>query len=166
MSEPVITKRCSHCKEIKPLSEFSKHTCNKDGLRYACKICEQAWTRRYKTTQNYRISLQKSYAKPDYKEKRKIYQKSENGLVAHRKGSMVYNSRNPAKRKAHDKVNGEIRSGRLEKPTTFKCVYCDSQAEQYHHHNGYDENHWFDIIPVCKICHIKIHKTNRQKSQV
>lgn len=33
------TKRCSTCKEIKPLSEFHKNKSTKDGLQKSCKNC-------------------------------------------------------------------------------------------------------------------------------
>ncbi len=42
-------KQCTKCKRWKDESEFSKSRKNKDGLRYWCKDCEQAYTRkRYK----------------------------------------------------------------------------------------------------------------------
>ncbi|GAG26296.1 unnamed protein product, partial [marine sediment metagenome] len=30
------------------------------------------------------------------------------------------------------------------------------QAEQYHHPNGYEPEHWFNIIPICIKCHNKL----------
>lgn len=32
-------KTCSSCGETKPLSEFSKHRCKRDGLDYSCRNC-------------------------------------------------------------------------------------------------------------------------------
>lgn len=34
-----MTKRCSTCKEIKPLAEFGKHSAYRDGLKYSCRVC-------------------------------------------------------------------------------------------------------------------------------
>ena len=41
MSEPIYTKQCTKCKEIKPLSEFYKDKNRKDGLYPQCKQCEK-----------------------------------------------------------------------------------------------------------------------------
>ncbi len=42
-------KRCSKCKKWKDEIQFSKHSKNKDGLRYWCKDCVRAYIReRYK----------------------------------------------------------------------------------------------------------------------
>lgn len=34
-------KRCWHCKETKPLSEFTKDRRNKDGLSGICRACKK-----------------------------------------------------------------------------------------------------------------------------
>lgn len=36
-------KRCSKCKEIKPIECFSRSSSSKDGLRYSCKECRRRW---------------------------------------------------------------------------------------------------------------------------
>lgn len=41
------TKRCSGCKETKPVSEFSKKRSAKDGLNSHCKNCRSEKSRRY-----------------------------------------------------------------------------------------------------------------------
>ena len=35
-----VTKLCSSCKTVKPISEYTKKSRNKDGLRYECRICD------------------------------------------------------------------------------------------------------------------------------
>ena len=42
-------KRCSKCGEMKALSEFSKDSGSKDGLRWGCKACVAAYTKEYYT---------------------------------------------------------------------------------------------------------------------
>lgn len=32
-------KTCNKCKQFKPLTEFGKHSGNRDGLQYRCKVC-------------------------------------------------------------------------------------------------------------------------------
>lgn len=34
-------KKCSNCKEEKPLTEFGKRSYNKDGLMECCKTCQK-----------------------------------------------------------------------------------------------------------------------------
>lgn len=34
-----MVKICSKCKESKPITEFSKHSCSRDGLESSCKKC-------------------------------------------------------------------------------------------------------------------------------
>lgn len=41
-------KRCSCCKEKKPLSDFYKQAKSKDGHSYWCKLCSKDNSRRYK----------------------------------------------------------------------------------------------------------------------
>lgn len=36
-------KRCSRCKQLKPISAFSKDRCRKDGLRCYCKTCQSSY---------------------------------------------------------------------------------------------------------------------------
>jgi hypothetical protein len=41
-------KKCSNCKESKPLTEFPKNRTNKDGYSYLCFICNRASTKSYR----------------------------------------------------------------------------------------------------------------------
>lgn len=36
------TKKCSSCNELKPTTQFSKHSKHADGLQYHCKQCNKA----------------------------------------------------------------------------------------------------------------------------
>lgn len=39
-----------------------------------------------------------------------------------------------------------------------KCHYCPAQAKQYHHHNGYEPEHYLDVVPICIKCHGEINR--------
>ena len=54
-------KRCSKCRDEKPLEAFGKKRYNKDGLNHYCKECERARSK-------------KKYARPEIKERKKWYQ--------------------------------------------------------------------------------------------
>ena len=43
-------RRCTHCNELKPISEFGKHKTCKDGLNTQCKACNRARTKAYGKT--------------------------------------------------------------------------------------------------------------------
>ena len=59
MSEPIQTKYCSHCKQIKSVSEFSKDRNAKDGLHWRCKGCRKQYG------ENHRIE-NRQYSKQYY----------------------------------------------------------------------------------------------------
>ena len=41
-------KRCAMCGELKPESEFNKHSASKDGLYYQCRECHAAYQREWR----------------------------------------------------------------------------------------------------------------------
>ena len=41
------TKRCTKCKEVKPVAEFSKDKSKKDGFHNACKTCSKEKNRKW-----------------------------------------------------------------------------------------------------------------------
>lgn len=45
------TKRCYHCKQIKPLSDFTKDKRNKDGLSGICRACKKLYNQAQKEYQ-------------------------------------------------------------------------------------------------------------------
>lgn len=45
--ETMTTKRCRHCKQEKPVTEFNKNRSKKDGLRSDCRECHRAHKREY-----------------------------------------------------------------------------------------------------------------------
>ena len=60
----------------------------------------------------------------------------------------------PLRHKARQVVNDAIRSGRLIRPDRCSNPECDIKCKpEAHHHNGYDEEHWLDVIFLCKDCH-------------
>lgn len=55
-------KKCSKCKQTKPLVEFNKTSSNKDGLSYLCQPCNLKVTRDYRSKNRDKYNLnQKTY---------------------------------------------------------------------------------------------------------
>ena len=88
---------------------------------------------------------------------RKLYLQSERGKVAQQRGRTHHYIRYPERWKAKGSIQFAIKSGKLPRSDTLQCHYCPEKAEQYHHHKGYAQKHWLDVIPVCRKCHTKIH---------
>lgn len=188
MSETIVTKRCSKCKEIKSISEFYKHYKRKDGHQSLCKICQKFYLQSeknketkkrywqsekgkatlYKAKKRYNQSKKGREANICYKQSKKgkgsnkHYAQSKKGKATHnrykrsKKGQEAtkrYHLRYPEKHKAHDAIVYAIKKGKLPRPDTKLCHYCPKPAQEYHHHKGYAQEHWLDVIPVCIDCH-------------
>lgn len=59
--------------------------------------------------------------------------------------------------KARSAVSGATRYGRLPRASTMTCSLCGTSAQEYHHHRGYEQEHWLDVEPVCIRCHRGLH---------
>jgi len=62
------------------------------------------------------------------------------------------------KSSAYSKVLSAVASGKLADPSKLCCSICGHNAQEYHHPNGYDKEHSLEVVPVCIICHKKIHR--------
>lgn len=79
------------------------------------------------------------------------YRKSEKYKISRKK----YLDNNNLKIKARQILNTAVKAGKIISPKTLKCYLCGNPSVEYDHHNGYEKEHWFDVIPICKNCHIK-----------
>ncbi len=174
MIDKIHTKRCTKCKRIKQHSEFQKDKTKKDGLQSYCKSCQKdydpsekgkAVRRCYARTKEGKAAHSrgsKKYQKTDkgkavYHKAIKKYQKTDKGKVTQRARAKHFSDRHPNYVKARNAVKIIIRNGQLPRPDTLRCHYCPTQAKQYHHYQGYEPEHWLDVVPVCMKCH-----TNRR----
>lgn len=63
----------------------------------------------------------------------------------------------PVKGRARCLLNHAIRDGKIIRPTA--CQQCGKARKiQAHHHNGYDEAHYFDVLWLCIPCHAAEHR--------
>lgn len=158
MSETIILKTCSKCKQTKQLTGFYKHQSTKDGHRPDCKSCFMKQCKKYRQTKQGKAMRQKETARYYKTEKgkatRKRYQQSEKGKVTYKHSRI----RHPECFKARRAVMRAITTGRLPRPNTRLCHYCPKPAQQYHHHKGYAPEHQLDVVPVCRKCHQNIPK--------
>ena len=161
MAQQIITKRCSHCNQTKAISEFWRCRSQRDGFANQCKVCHGECVMRYSLTaqgiETARRCARKYINTEKGKQKRQRYACSQTGKKAQRRADHKYCAANPEKRHAKDAVHHAIIAGRLFPASRFTCVQCGKKAQQYHHRNGYDKQHWFDVIPLCRLCHKKLH---------
>lgn len=176
MLNAMIAKTCTKCKIIKSLSEFGKESRSTDGHYSSCKVCHAARVKQYRQTEkgkeNHRASSARHSRSEKGKRKRKQYDQSENGKAAKARYNRSENGKE--KNRARDAryrhtdggklrvqarraVNEAVRTGQLPPATTLQCTYCEKSAEQYHHHKGYEPEHWLDVIPLCSDCHRIVH---------
>ena len=146
----MATKKCKRCNEVKPLALFYRADGCRGGYRPECKACFLARQREYRQrpeVRKYQSEYQKTYRKASgFKERNRSYQKeySQKPHVIMRRQKVSA---------AHTVVNHAVRAGNLAAVATLDCVDCGNQAHDYHHHNGYDESRWLDIVPLCRPCH-------------
>lgn len=159
MSEQIITKRCTVCKQIKPVSEFYKNRTRKDNHRRDCKVCNCKRVKEYRQTERGRESNRQGVARYLKTKKGKAcykrYRQTEKGKAVDKR----FRIRHPECRKAKDVVNHAVNAGKLPKIHSLLCVYCSKPAQQYHHWHSYEPEHWLDVIPVCRKCHNKLHRS-------
>ena len=113
---------------------------------------------RYAQSEEGKIAHRKAFKKYARTEKgkaaRKRYAQSEKGKVNQKR----FYVHHPNQIKAKKAVYYSIKIGRLPRPDTLFCHYCNHPAEHYHHWQGYEPEHWLDVVPACVECHKKEHR--------
>jgi len=154
MPDTIKTKQCSKCKEIKPVSEYYPSKITKSKCRSDCKQC-----------------VSKYYKSKIGRAARRKYVNSEHGKKVHKKWMQTEKAHNlflkQYRKTWYQKIKHKfnvaqnlryrIRIGKIPHPSIYYCSYCNNQAQVYHHHKGYSEEHKYDVIPICKSCHTSIH---------
>ena len=131
-------KRCSCCHVDKAETEFYRNRALSDGLGNQCKACHKANQQRYRETDKGRAALARATAR--WRKRHPTYK----------------NPVDPVKRRARFELNRALTLG-LSRPS--RCASCGSEDDlQAHHHNGYDREHWLDVIWLCSRCHGEVHR--------
>jgi len=66
-----------------------------------------------------------------------------------------WKKKNKKKVNAHGLISRQILKGKIPKPTLLKCSFCGLKAKEYHHEDYNIPNF---VLPVCKKCHIEVHR--------
>lgn len=139
MAEAVVPlKRCTTCKNTKPVTEFCRDASRWDGLDPHCKPCRRAASRRYGRSEAGKAAQTRYAGTTLGKTRRRRYDTSLVGT---------------ARLRARQAVRSKINEGKLPYARTLKCAHCGQQAHSWHHHLGYEPQHRLAVIPLCRTCH-------------
>lgn len=146
-------KTCPKCGKVKPLDQFAKDSTRVSGVSSYCKECRGQWTKdnaerlRQKARQWQQDNRDRAVATTRAWEQRNPDKVRANA------------DRYPERKKARDAVHYAVRIGKLPPAWTMVCDVCqEAQAASWHHHKGYEPEHWLDTIPLCRVCHGKEHR--------
>ena len=153
------TKVCSKCLIEKPVSEFTPYAIRKYGFRPQCKQCRTIKQKAfYKIHRKQCLKQKVEYYNSERGQKIiNEYRQSQKGREGQRSSSKAGRKKNPQRIAAEHAVERAVKSGKLPRASTQKCIICGKQAMDYHHNKGYAKKHWLDVIPVCRRCHTAIH---------
>jgi hypothetical protein len=110
-----------------------------------------------------RIYSKKRYATDaEYRERQKLQCKTNPNRPAIETRSKQKAKRlDPLRFKAKDAVHNEVKRKRWPAASELFCATCGNKADHYHHYFGYEQQHWYDVIPLCKACHRATHQQLR-----
>ena len=151
-------KECKTCKELKPYTEYYKHSKMSDGHLNICKVCKRA---QQIITRNDNLEYYQEYDRnrPNKEERCKKtieYSQTEKGKAVRQKSSIKYKTQYPIKYKAKNAVNNAIRDGLLIKPNTCECCNNVFTSHNIHgHHIDYAKP--LEVIWLCNLCHVEWH---------
>lgn len=154
--------QCPHGGQPQPIDNFSRHKRNPDGRQSWCKACMRKTNARWGATPNGRASKAKYKRTDKGRATERRYQQSEHKKSI-RKQKLLHDTSYRNRLRARTATNHAIRAGTLPRPDTLTCIECGCPASEYHHHRGYAEKHWLDVVPMCRPCH-KMTDTRKQQS--
>jgi len=159
MSEPIISKRCTKCQQVKPVSEFHKRHDRPIGLVSRCKQCLKAYHQSpkgrkviHQAKRKYRQTEKGREVELLYKRK---YSRTKKGREANRRYKRKYNLAYPDRKKAQHAIEYAVATSRIPPANTLKCEHCGKQAQHYHHP---DYSKPLEVISLCCLCHTKAHR--------
>lgn len=160
-------KTCSFCKQVKPTTDFGKHSKSKDGLYSQCFPCRRIHRAAYRQRSAESIKKQQAENYRRNREKRIAYatQRIKDNPERHRTYMAISKKRNHVKvaadsrkRRAKLKENGiyQISKKELAKLLAKPCFYCGTKERITIDHviaiarGGTDSIG--NLVPACKSC--------------
>ncbi len=156
-------KTCSKCKKKYPSTPdyFHRNRRGPDGLRPDCKICMSKYQRLPHVKAKNAVFMREYSRTPRGREASARWRETEKYKEGRLRSSQKYREAYPQRKRANDCVQKAVKRKGFPRATTKSCNYCHKQAAVYHHWS-YLQEHWLDVIPVCRMCHAAIHKGELQ----
>jgi hypothetical protein len=130
----------------------------------------QSTRTRYMKSEKYISYIKSDVSKKNSAKRTRKYMKSEKGKEYYRQYRKTqkykeYRRRKTKRRRishpeqvrARKAIKIAIAAKKIQRPSGYKCRFCFSIAEHFHHHLGYEKEHRLDVQPVCVKCHLAIH---------
>jgi len=149
-------KACILCSEVKPYSEYYRHSKMSDGYLGRCKECHKLEIRKVRAERHeyYREFDRQRGMKPHRVAARKAYQKTPAGKAAVARAHDSYAAKNPERKAATQAVSNAVRDGRLHRPPA--CWHCGSCKRIEGHHWDYSQQ--LSVVWLCNSCHRECHR--------
>lgn len=141
-----LDRKCRNCGKVKPLNQFQKANNCDLGYRYRCKACANKL-------------VMEVYDKDPHKKLTKNETYRQKNWDKIREKTYAYRKTVPVKVRANQAVNNAIAAGKL---TKLPCFTCNRTRADFHHTHGYDKEHWFTGIWLCRKHHLELHKIQRR----
>lgn len=129
-----MKKKCFKCNRLKPLTEYYRHACMRDGYLRKCKDCV-------------RVEVAEYSQRPDQKKKRSEYERKRFKSPARKAAILEYQrarrGRNKLKAIAWNMISNGLRDGKI---TRKPCQVCGNPKSEAHHH---DYSKPLDVIWLC-----------------
>lgn len=167
MTETTVTKTCTKCKETKSTEDFYRH--GDKRLKSCCKPCYNERAKHY-SRGNRKAVYQKYAASPKgkackkryvasntYKITIKRYYAGDKGKASRKRRQRTQEQNHPDRTRARRRVTMAVYRGSMPSAKTLRCVSCAKPAKEYHHYLGYAPEHWYNVIPLCLLCHRLTH---------
>tara|TARA_A100001234_G_C12510410_1_gene335842 strand:+ start:35 stop:760 length:726 start_codon:yes stop_codon:yes gene_type:complete len=122
------TKICKKCGVEKPLSEYSKYTAGKGGIRNVCKECERERRKKWKRDNADRINEQRRWRTANDPEYREATLRSKRKYRTENRERYLELEREGAKRRYHE--NPEVRRKCIEDSRRFYQNRSDEQKQK------------------------------------
>lgn len=125
--------------------------------KYCSRRCREAQaSKRYHSTEKFKVTQKKYLHSEQGILAQKNYEQSNKGKEASRRAVALHIKKYPDKRQARNAISHALTEGKLIRPVI--CSICNKPSDlvgkiMAHHHNGYDKEHWLDVIWVCVRCH-------------
>lgn len=152
-------KQCSTCAQRKPLEAFGRFKLSPDGLRYDCKECNNAKSRRWNrenAERKRRNDKRLEASKPGYRTRLGRQWRAANPERVAAIQRRQYD-RHPEKFRARQAVKDAVKAGSLNKPDC--CEDCGGEASGkglHGHHTDYSRP--LDVRWLCSRCHSATHQ--------